>query len=149
MPVEAERHLARRRFLEDLGGEVRMGGRRERDPVAGPQAPRTFGEDAPDALPQVAMERQLDPRLAAPAGKARRDDAGVVEDHDVAPAQEARQVGDAVIGEALPADDQEPGGVARRRGALGDQRARQVEIEIGNAHAGGRGELFARTNSGS
>ena len=72
---------------------------------------------------------------AAPADQPGRDDLGVVEHQQVARPQQLRQIGDTPV--AQPAgrrQDQQPRRVARLGRAVGDQLARQVEIEIVEMH---------------
>ena len=64
-----------------------------------------------------------------------RDHLGVVDDHDVAGPQQARQVGDgAVLGRRAPPVDEQPGGVARLDRHLGDALGRQLVVELLQPH---------------
>jgi hypothetical protein len=63
------------------------------------------------------------------------DHLGVVADEEVAGAQQIRQVGDMPVGERPRGRDvQQARGLARLARAIGDQLARQREIEIVEAH---------------
>ena len=80
------------------------------------------------------MPRDLDGRRAAPAGEPRRTDAGVVEHHQVAGAQQAGQLAERPVPDAVRADLEQARRIARRDRARRDQRARQIEIEGVDLH---------------
>ena len=128
---EAERHLAAlatgHDFRRQIGGE-------------GYTVPRLEPAGRPRQRPPAAPAPVLDQgRFDKAAGRlpaaleARRDDPGVVEDHDVAGPEQPRQIGDAQV-PAFPADGQQACLVPGRRRSLGDETGRQVEIEVGNPH---------------
>ena len=71
-----------------------------------------------------------------PQPQAGRDDLRLVDDDDVAVAQQVGQVGDgAVLGRRAPPVDEQAGGVARLDRHLGDARRRQLVVELVEAHA--------------
>lgn len=78
--------------------------------------------------------------LGAQAGaageKAGGDDAGVVEDEEVAGTEEAREVEETAVGEGTggAVDGEHAGGVALGGRVLGDEFGGQVEVKVGNAH---------------
>ncbi len=105
------------------------------DAVARPQPAGSAGEGAPCPAAEVAVQGDLDRRLAAAAGEPRRDHLGVVEDEEITRPQQGRQIGDAAVRElAGRRDQQQPGRISRRARVFGDQRAGQVEIELVEAH---------------
>jgi hypothetical protein len=75
----------------------------------------------------------------APADHAGRDDAGVVEDEEVAGREEVRQLAEDAVLEFAggAADDEEPGVVAPRRGVLGDEPVGKGIVEEHERRAGG------------
>ena len=117
--------MLRQHLGREIGGEF--------DPVAGLEPPRPLGEGTPAPAAEVAVERHLDRRRAAPAVQAGRDDAGVVEHHHVARPQQMRQVQDLPVGEPV-ADGEQPRRVARLARPAGDQLPRQCEIERVDPH---------------
>ncbi len=89
------------------------------------------------------MQRHFHPGLAAPSQKAGGDHPGVVEDDDVAGAEEVGQVAHRTVAQPVvpvrrPARFQEPRRVLGDRGPLRDAFARQVEIEIIHVHRSDR-----------
>ena len=131
LAIEAQDHFALRAFLDHLGGEIGS----EFDMVPRVQPPRTLGVGAPPAAAQIARQCHLDRRQSAPPDQPRRNDLGVVEDQQVAGPQQLRQIGDmAVRDHPLGRQHEQPRAVARLGRAVGDQFARQCEIEIGEAH---------------
>ena len=122
----------------DRGGESAGEGQ----PVARPQPlgrPRE-GEPAPAA--QVADQQRFERdvlaagRAAAHALQSCRDHLGVVEDQQVAAAQQAWQIAHVAVVQAVGRDIQEPRRIARRGRALGDQVVGKIEVEEIDAHAG-------------
>jgi hypothetical protein len=79
------------------------------------------------------VQGDLDPGRAAPPGEPRGDDPRVVEHQDIARSEQVRQVAERAVRE-LRADLEQARGVARPHRVLGDQLARQVEIEVVCAH---------------
>ena len=71
----------------------------------------------------------------AAAVEPRWKDAGVVEDHQIAGAQQFREVAEQTvrIGAVSP-NVQHPGAVAGREGFLGDEFRGKVEVEVRNQH---------------
>ena len=129
--IEAQGQVALGVFLRDSRGEI--GG--EVETVAGAQPLRTLGKRAPDAAALVAVEGDLDRRGTAFADEPGRDHLGVVADHEVARAQQRRQIGDPAIRQlAQHRDVQETRRLARLARVLGDQLARQRKIEIVETH---------------
>ena len=65
-------------------------------------------------------------------------DAGVVQDEEVAGAEEGGEVADVVVreGASLAGDNQQAGGVAGLDRLLGDQLGGQVVVEVRRSHAG-------------
>ena len=97
-------------LLVDDGGKAIA----KHDVVARPQTPGAFGKSAPGAAAEVAVERDLDHRLAAPADQPRRDHLGIVEDEQIARAQQFRQIRYMpVLEPSCCGDEQQAGGVAR------------------------------------
>ena len=65
----------------------------------------------------------------------RRDDLGVVEDEQITWPQQRRQIGNLpVLQPSRGWDQEQPSGVARLARVIGDQPARQVEIEVIETH---------------
>ncbi len=94
------------------------------------------------------MQRDLDGDGAAPAEQARRQHLGVVDHQQIARRQQARQVGDAMIREAVGSTTSSRAASRGRRRMLGDTLGRQVKIELVDPHgstteAGKRGRLDA------
>src|SRR5580704_19204891 len=104
--------------------------------VARPQAPRALRKRAPCAAAEVAVERDLDHRLAAPAGQPRRNHLGVVEDEKIARTQQCRQIRDPPVFEPSRCrDHQQPRRIARLARMQRNPLARQVKIEIVDVHS--------------
>jgi hypothetical protein len=152
--VGGQRHLAglfqraRQRFL--VGAEIQQGGaavalhhaRRaalralDLDRVAGAEAAGVADQRLPDSAALGAVQHDLDPRLAAARMEARGDDAGVVHHQHVAGLEQGGQVEDAAILQPIAAHHQQPRGIARPGGRLGDQALGQVVVEIRRAECG-------------
>ncbi len=131
LDVEAQLHGAIRLLGDDFGREA-LG---EFDAVAGMQPPRAFGIGLPAPAAEIVRQGDLDRRRAAPADQPRRDHLGVVAHQQIARPQQVGQVGDLPVCEpARRRHHQQPRGIARLGRAVGDQLARQVEVEIGKAH---------------
>ena len=81
--------------------------------------PRALGEGAPAPAAEIAVQRHLDLRRAAPPRKPRRDDARVVHDQHIAAPQQVGQVAHRPVGEPVAHDEQ-----ARRVARLGRPVAR-------------------------
>jgi hypothetical protein len=96
-----------------------------------------------EALPRRGVVRLFHEEELGPAPlrvepeEAGGDDAGVVDDEEVARLEEARQVGDAPVRERARGaiERHEPRGAAGR-GALGDRPRGKVEVEVGDVHGG-------------
>jgi hypothetical protein len=75
-------------------------------------------------------------RSGAGGEEARGQDAGVVEDEEIAGLEELREVGEEVVAEGAggAVEDQHPAGAALGGRVLGDQFFRQVEVEVGDEH---------------
>ena len=74
---------------------------------------------------------------AAPPDEPRRDHLGVVDDEEVARPHQLRQIGDMPVTEAARRrQHQEARRLARLGRPVGDQLARQGEVEIGEVHRG-------------
>lgn len=138
-----------------LADAVRCETRREDDVIARIEFLRRLGEDAPgigvDRLVQGYFHLGAAVRPAAVGGIAAlacqpgRNDAGVVEHHDVAGPEQVRQVPDTEIVEPVRCRNvQHPRTVARARRALRDTRLRQVKIEQRNIHERGFYRLAAK-----
>ena len=111
----------------------------EADAVALAQALAGLRERLPVRAVDALMQEHGDVGrgLAAPdaaAGQRGGNDAGIVEDEDVAGAQQLRQIAHDAVFETRRFDHQEPRGVARDRRTKRDPLRRQVEIEFGDAH---------------
>ena len=95
------------------------------------------GLPAPEV--DALVQRRADLRLAIGTAtfELGGDDAGVVEDEDVAGVQQAGQIAHApvLIGRICPPHHQHPRRIARAHGAQRDPLLRQVEIEQVNLHA--------------
>jgi hypothetical protein len=131
LAIEAQDYLALRAFFDHFGGEI--GG--EFDAVPWVQPARALGVGEPTAAAEIARQRHLDRRQPAPPDQSRRDHLRVIEDEQVSRAQQLRQVGDIPVGGlSLGRHHQEARAVARLGRAVGDQLARQSEIEIGEMH---------------
>jgi len=153
-PLEARQQLAGRQCEVErnlaagpLGGDRRreLGG--EVDPIALLQLAGRAGESVPQRPADVPVQGHLDAGRIAPAGEAGRDHPGVVGDQEVAGREQRRQVGNPVVRQAV-AHGQQARRVARTRRALGDQLARQVEIEILGPHGRGCYHLRVVSQSG-
>ena len=136
MRVEGEHDRAVLVLGLDRGGEAAGEG----EAVARPQPLGRPGEGEPAPAAQIADQQRLD-RDVLPAGRAaahalqsRRDHLGVVEDQQVAAAQQARQVAHRAVVQAVGRDIEQARRVARRDGPLGDQLVGQVEVEEVDAH---------------
>jgi len=100
------------------------------------------GAEAVPLLAALGRDRlhQQQFHLSAGAGlvaaQPRRDHPGVVEDQQIARAQQLRQLPDgAVLGWPLkPREHQQAGGVALRQGSLGDPLLRERVVEVGELH---------------
>ena len=84
----------------------------------------------------VVGDDPLDQHLHAAAGRlhtkrACADDARVVQDREVALAQQRRQIDETPVGERIAVDVEQAAPASRRRGRLRDQVLRQRVIEIG------------------
>ena len=101
--------------------------------VAGPEAARRPGERVPDAVPLVLEEQHLALRPLEP--DPRRNDAGVVHDHELA-GQLVRELGERSVPHQPRGTlvDEEPRGVAARRRVLRDQLRRQLVVELVRVH---------------
>ena len=105
------------------------------DPVAIPHPLGIAQEGLPLAQAQALVQRRADPRFAARAFQLGGNDAGVVEDQDIARAQQARQVAHRQVGKVpCPRHLQQPCGIARAGGAQRDIFRREVEVEQVYAH---------------
>ncbi len=103
--------------------------------VARAEAPGVAGEGVPGAVGLPLIERDPDPRGPAPGCELGGDDAGVVDDEQVAGAEEGRDVPDVAVLEGV-ANDEQPGGVARTCRMLRDAVGREGEIEVAGQHLG-------------
>ncbi len=74
--------------------------------------------------------------LGVAAAQARRDDAGIVEDEDVAGAEVIGEIAEILVRNffGVAVDDEQAGLIALGDGSLGDQFGRQNKIKIGGAH---------------
>ena len=103
----------------------------------------------PPVVHGIFFEQQ-DFKRAAGAGvfstESRGDDAGIIEDEDIAGAQVAKEVGKFFMFEAGigAVEDEEAGLISLRRGLLGDEFGREWKIKIGGLHFGG-GSFGGRT----
>ena len=93
--------------------------------------------------PRVAARRRPDQKAlgGAAAGQpdadqARREDARVVDDQQIAGAEQRRQVveGEMRDAPARAIERHEPAAAARGRRLLRDQLVREIEIEVGDVH---------------
>ena len=120
----------------------------EIDRVAVAQPPRVADERAPAARPFALVQRRADPRLAATALELRGDDAGVVEDQQVA-ARAAAPGRSATprVARRVAVEHQQPRRVARGGGAQRDAVGRQRRSRRGRRSLRG-GALRAAAAAG-
>ena len=86
-------------------------------------------------MAEIADQQRFDLATGRPrAEQAGRDHLGVVEDQQVAPAQQAGQVAHAAIVQTLWCHIEQPRRIPRRDGPLGDEVLRQLEVEEIDAH---------------
>ncbi len=137
LAVEAQHDLAVILLGQHIGREI-LG---ELNAVAGPEAFRRLGEDAPDTVLERLMQRHRDLRVAAPAREPRRYHARIVEDEAIARLEQARQMPHRLIFEPVLRHAQQPRRIARLDRALGDQMGRQLEIEFVDTHEEQKGRL--------
>ena len=136
--VEGEHDRAVLVFGLDPGGESAGEG----EPVAWPQPLGRPREGQPAPAAQIADQERLDRdvltagRATAHALQSRRDHPGVVEDQEVAAAQQARQIAHMSVVQAVGRDIQKPRRIPRSDRALGDEIVGKIEIEEVDAHGG-------------
>jgi len=89
------------------------------------------------AARSVLRAASLTSAAFASAIEPRRKDAGVVEDHQIAGAQEVRQVAELAVGTAATRSLQlqHPRAVAGRKRLLGNQFVRQMKMKVRDQHA--------------
>ncbi len=97
----------------------------------------------------VVGDDALDQHLHAAAGRlravqARADHAGVVEDREVAFAQQRRQIDEAPVGQRIAVDVEQAAPASRRRGRLRDQLRRQRRSRNRRAYSGGPASVARR-----
>jgi len=130
----------REEFLLRAGaaGDRQREGILQHDPAAG--LGRLAGANLCDGMIPVddALDHHLDPAAAfLLSEQARLDDAGVVENQQVAGGDQLRQVGKAPVVQRVAVDVQQSAGRALGGRVLGDQFGREREIEIVKGeHAG-------------
>ena len=95
--IEAQSHVALGVLLGDKRGEVPH---EEDDVVADPEPSRALGKRAPGTAAEIAMERDLDRRCSAASLEPGRNHFSIVEDEQIARAQQLRQIRDAPVVEA-------------------------------------------------
>ena len=117
----------------------------EPDYVAHGELAGRLGERTParaiDALDQGRLDLRLAGSRHAPAGQARSNDLGVVDDDLIARRQQGRQIGNGPVVEfrhACRTHDQKPRVVARLSGTQRNAFGRKLEIEQIGAHGGSR-----------
>ncbi len=129
--VETQRHLARvapfDRFRRQTVAELDTG--------SGLQLLRRPGEGQPGRGIEPLVQGDFDAARADAPAQARGDDAGVVDDHEVARAQQVGKLAHDAILQAVGRDLQQAGSIARAGRMVGDQCARQIEIERVDPHA--------------
>ena len=97
-------------------------------------------KDEPAPAAQIADQQRLDRdvltagRAAAHALQSRRDHPGVVEDQQVAAAQQARQIAHVAVVQAVGRDIEKPRRIPRSDRALGDEVVGKIEVEEIDAH---------------
>ena len=95
-PVEGQRHATIVIAFDHHCGKIV--GTIERQHVADAQPPRVAGQRMPGAIGPRLIERDADACLAAPGGKLRRNDLGVVGNQDVARHQQPRKIPNRAVG---------------------------------------------------
>ena len=129
--VEVQGHVALGMLLRDGRGEI-LG---ESEAIADMQPASAFGEGAPRPAALISVKGDIDRCRAAPRDEPRRDHLGVVANEQVARAQQRREICDPPVCEtSLCWDVQQARGLARLARAIGDQLARQREVEIVETH---------------
>ena len=133
-------------FCHHRGGEI-CG---EIEPVTGPQPAGALGKGAPYAPALVTMKRHLDGSSTSFADKASGNDLGVVAHQEVAWPQQIRQISNVFVCECAGSRNvEQPRRLARLARVLGDQLARQREIEIVEAEGRHRFRLRGDCLAGS
>ena len=100
-----------------------------------------FGEEDFDEAGGLGRAA-LGVRAGAGGEEARGQDAGVVEDEEIAGLKELREVGEEVVAECAggAVEDHHAAGAALGGRVLGDEFYRQVVMEVGDEHWGGVGD---------
>ena len=129
--VEAQGHITFGMFLRN----TRLKFLGEDDPIARALSPCALGKGPPHTAAKIAIEGDLDYRLAAASDEPHRKHFGIIEDEEITRTQQYGQVSDLPVFEAACArNEQQTSGIAGFARVRGDQLARQIEIKIRDAH---------------
>ena len=134
-PVEAQRHAAIGVAFDKGRGEIL--GAVKHQHIAGAQPARVARQGMPGSVRARPVQRDADPRFAAPGGQLGRDDFRVVADQDIAGEKLARKIANETIHQTI-AHHQQPGRVAWLCRCVRDAAFRQIEIEVRRSERGGR-----------
>jgi hypothetical protein len=129
--VEAQSHVTFGMFLGDSSVKSFV----KNEPIARAQSPCALGKGPPHTAAKIAIEGDLDYRLAAASDEPHRKHFGIIDDEEITRTQQYGQVCDLPVFEAARArNEQQTSGIARFARVRRDQLARQIEIKIRDAH---------------